>query len=387
MNLPNTASSDDQRELSTPAWGKVLEGVRLIVDARKVHDGGIGRYIQNLLDGLLAFTAVDLTVVCFPQHEEFFHTCFKGKIRTIPVKTKLYSPREMLCMRWDLAWKKYDLAHFPHFTVPMGIPIPAVVTIHDLIQITNPERWYYPYIGRLYIRNALKRGAAIVAVSQQTAGQLSTFDQKGRTLHVIPNSIGKFHDRSATAHRAMNRVTPGYFLGVLSNNKPHKGLDRLMGAFQILTTHYAEARSLLPACGLILVGKGAPMSQFSGGMGMGSVSDDELQWYYANARGIVVASEVEGFCLPVIEARRFGVPAVVTPIPAIREILSQFDVIADDFSPSAFARAMSHLLHQPPPSLSAMNADLERFDLRRTTRQIVRIYGEVLKTSCSGRSV
>jgi len=386
MNLPNTAFSDRQPGASTPSWAEELDGVRVIVDARKVHDGGIGRYTQNLIDGLITFTTVNLTAICFPQDEEFFHTCFHGKVRTIPIRTKLYSPREVLGMRWDLPWKKYDLAHFPHFTVPMGLPIPAIVTIHDLIQITHPEKWYYPYIGRFYIRNALKRTTAIIAVSQQTAGQLSTldragFDRAGRTINVIPNSIGRHRSTTEAVHQLRQRVTPGYFLCVLSNNKPHKGLDRLMKAFQVFTEHYSEARPLLPDCGLILVGKGAPRSQFSGGLGMGAVSANELEWYYQNARGIVVASDVEGFCLPVIESRRFGVPAIVTPIPAIREILSPFDVMADDFTSSALARAMANLLSTQLPDLNLVNAHLERFDLERTTRQIVRVYNEAIKTS------
>jgi glycosyltransferase involved in cell wall biosynthesis len=385
MNLSNTALSDHQRGSDSASWGKGLEGVCLIVDARKVQDGGIGRYILNLLDGLISYTAVDLTVICFSKHEEFFHASFKGRIKMISIDTKLYSTREILGMRWDLPWKRYDLAHFPHFTVPMGLPIPSVVTIHDLIQITHPEKWYYPYVARFYIRNALKRGAAVIAVSQQTAAQLSTFDRNGRIINVIPNSIGRSRERER-ARRPMNQILPGYFLCVLSNNKPHKGLYRLLEAFQILTAHYSEARSLLPACGMILIGRGAPMTQFSGGMGMGGVSESELEWYYENARAIVVASDVEGFCLPVIESRRFGVPAVVTPIPAIREILSPFDIVADDFSSSALARAMSQLLQQPPPTLSAMNAELERFELQRTTRQIARLYDEVLKTTPGDRT-
>jgi glycosyltransferase involved in cell wall biosynthesis len=363
-----------------------LEGVRLIVDGRKVHDGGIGRYIQNLLDGLVAFTAVEITVLCFPWDDNFFHGRYGEKIKTIPLASKLYSLREMFGMRWEVPWTKYDLAHFPHFTVPVGIPIPSVVTVHDLIQITHPEKWYYPYIGRFYIRNALKRGTAIIAVSQQTAGQLSMFDRNGVSIKVIPNSAGRLPSEMENARRAMMGVAPGYFLGVLSNNKPHKGLDRLMEAFRIFSTHYVEARSMLPACGLILIGKGAPEHSFSGGMGMGRVSENELEWYYANARGIVVASDVEGFCLPVVEGRRLGVPSVVTPVPAIREILSSHDVVADDFSPSELARAMSRLVQQPPPPLSAMHADLDRFDLERTTHQIVRLYGDVLRPSGNGRN-
>ena len=159
-----------------------------------------------------------------------------------------------------------------------------------------------------------------------------------------------------------------------------------MEAFRIFSTHFVEARSmLLPACGLILIGKGAPKTSFSGGMGMGSVPEDELEWYYANARGIIVASDVEGFCLPVIEGRRFGIPAVVTPIPAVREILSAYDVVANDFTSASLAWAMFNLLQLPRPHLSAMQADLERFDLQRTTYQIVQMYDAVLKTAGGSR--
>ena len=375
-------------ESSSPtSKGSVLRGLKLIIDARKVHDGGIGRYIQNLLDGLDAFTSLEITVICFPQDTLFFYERYDGRVATFPSTIKLYSLGELFGLSRAVPWKKYDLAHFPHFTVPYGISIPTVVTIHDLIQITNPEKWYYPYIGRTYIRNALHNGKTVIAVSNQTAKQLLPFNSKGVPIRVIPNSLSRSTDESEARSEAIPAgVQEGFFLAVLSNSKPHKGLARLMDAYRILSTNYEIARSRLPQCGLILVGSGAPKGSFYGGMGMGRVSEDELTWYYAHARGVVVASDIEGFCLPIIEGRRLGVPAVVTPIPAVTEIVSKYDVVAESFSSPALAAAMAKLLNAPPPPRFAMQFELERFDLQRVTQQIIKTYEDIFKNVSAGYS-
>eukprot|EP01037_Dinobryon_pediforme_P002579 gene2579-2619_t len=50
------------------------------------------------------------------------------------------------------------------------------------------------------------------------------------------------------------------------------------------------------------------------------MNDSDLEYAYANASALVIASEAEGFGLPVVEAFQRGVPVLCSDIPVFREI-------------------------------------------------------------------
>jgi alpha-1,2-rhamnosyltransferase len=49
-------------------------------------------------------------------------------------------------------------------------------------------------------------------------------------------------------------------------------------------------------------------------------SDSDLDYAYRNASALVIASEIEGFGLPVVEAFQRGLPVLCSDIPVFREI-------------------------------------------------------------------
>jgi glycosyltransferase involved in cell wall biosynthesis len=104
-------------------------------------------------------------------------------------------------------------------------------------------------------------------------------------------------------HRALDGLEPGFFLCV-SRLLPYKNVDAVAAAF-----------ARLPAERLAVVGSGPDMDGLShraprNVVLLGSVSDDELRWLYANSLAVVAAS-YEDFGLTPIEAATFGKPSVV----------------------------------------------------------------------------
>jgi alpha-1,2-rhamnosyltransferase len=49
-------------------------------------------------------------------------------------------------------------------------------------------------------------------------------------------------------------------------------------------------------------------------------SDTDVDWLYRNSDALIMASEVEGFGLPIVEARQRGLPVICSDIPVFREI-------------------------------------------------------------------
>jgi alpha-1,2-rhamnosyltransferase len=49
-------------------------------------------------------------------------------------------------------------------------------------------------------------------------------------------------------------------------------------------------------------------------------SDADVKWFYENATALIMASEVEGFGLPIVEARQMGLSVICSDIPVFAEL-------------------------------------------------------------------
>lgn len=368
--------------------------LRILIDARKLGDGGIGVYIDHLVRGLVNRGDIDVTVLASPARVRSMQ--WHRDVKVLPSSVKPYSVSEYLTLARTIDFSAFDLFHSPHYTLPYGIPIPAVVTIHDLIHVSHPQRWYYPLVARTLIRSAIRRADKIIAVSQSTAAEVCELvgqrKVQGGRLVVVPNSLD---DRpiaavSVPTPRRAQEYTP-YFLAVLSNLKPHKGLDDLIDAYAELRRQPREERGYsVPS--LVLIGHGSEeltgdprlLSKIGSVPGVfveGSVSRDELFAWYAHAAALVVPSRMEGFCLPMLEAQSVATPVVVRPVPALKELATARDIVAADFSISALSVALCQQISKET-TIDRVHPDvehLEKFALDEVTASIVEVYLEVTK--------
>ena len=164
------------------------------IDARKLHDFGIGTYIRNLVTSLAALDSENRYVV-------FYRSPAAGTLladlpenfRVVAERSPVYSLREMVALSWRLFRLKLDLYHATHYVLPAVVPCRVVVTIHDIIHLLYPEflpsRLAFLYAQRM-IRRGLSRGDRIIAVSQNTkADLLQYFEVDGDKIEVIYNGV------------------------------------------------------------------------------------------------------------------------------------------------------------------------------------------------------
>jgi glycosyltransferase involved in cell wall biosynthesis len=79
---------------------------------------------------------------------------------------------------------------------------------------------------------------------------------------------------------------------------------------------------------------------------VGFVDAECLADLYAGAALVALPSLYEGFGLPLLEAMRYGVPAVASLIPAHREVGGDAVVYVDDpLNSTAWAHALSSVIH------------------------------------------
>jgi glycosyltransferase involved in cell wall biosynthesis len=106
----------------------------------------------------------------------------------------------------------------------------------------------------------------------------------------------------------------------------------------------------------------------------GGVTPAELAGYYATADVFVVASEHEGFCVPVVEAMYHRVPVVAYAAAAIPETLGDAGLLLSVKDPCTIAAGVDRIVHDDALRASVLDAGARRaaeFDVSHTGPQFV----------------
>lgn len=363
--------------------------IRLLFDGRKIGDGGIGVYIDNTIRGLLALGDVEIAVISPKRKAQ--QVSWQHDVVWIYDETKPYSVGEYVFLGRRMQPAFFDLFHSPHYTLPFALPIPSVVTIHDLIHIEQPQSFYYPFVARRLVRSALKRADAVIAVSEATKRALVQLSPSvSERITVIPNAIPSYLEETHQSCLASKKVPAlmkdgPFFLAVLSNTKPHKGIEDLVRAYSEVACTANTPRLILAGYGaralnndrqLVELIKATPAVVV-----LGEVKDDELRALYEAADSVIIPSLAEGFCLPALEAKSVGTRVVCRPIPAVIELVSSNDIIAQDDSCAALAEAIRTAAARPCTAKCVDVGFHERFSAQEVARQLREVYCKVTHIS------
>src|SRR3954470_16813498 len=113
--------------------GRRTACLRIAIDARKLHDFGIGTYIRNVLRGLSRIDH-DTEYVLLCQEEDCPLASSLGEnFRAVVDTSRPSSFREHLSIPWALRRERVDVFHAPHYVLPPLSRRKSVVTIHDCI--------------------------------------------------------------------------------------------------------------------------------------------------------------------------------------------------------------------------------------------------------------
>lgn len=94
---------------------------------------------------------------------------------------------------------------------------------------------------------------------------------------------------------------------------------------------------------------------------LGALSAAELKAAYLTSRLLLCCSEHEGFCVPLVEAARLGVPVVATDQPAVAETLGPDALVLRDASDDVVAAAIHRVLEDGRLREALVRAQAERF--------------------------
>ncbi|MCX7983365.1 MAG: glycosyltransferase family 4 protein [Bacteroidetes bacterium] len=307
------------------------------IDIRKYFDYGIGTYIQTLVHHFQTDNELELTYFILPQQYEILRNKLQGHFILEP--SKLYSLRELFSLTIHVRKSRIQVFHEPHYTFPFCLPIPGVVTIHDLIHLRM--KTMFSILQRAYaysmISHACKSARAILVNSQFTKNDLcQMFDVDDSKIYVTYLGVqAYYYEQERTEFieqfRSKYSITSPYILYV-GALKPHKNLPFLLYAFSKLLKQYRVQ--------LVILGESIARNNELRTLiselrieqhliNPGRVSQRELRAAYQGARMLVLPSLYEGFGLPLIEAMASGTPVIGTNAAVIPEIVGDSGFIVD----------------------------------------------------------
>jgi glycosyltransferase involved in cell wall biosynthesis len=109
------------------------------------------------------------------------------------------------------------------------------------------------------------------------------------------------------------------------------------------------------------------------------LSPKNLRQRLSHALALVVPSLVEGFCLPALEAQSCGTPVICRPVPALRELVTEHDTVASDFSVESLAKAISQGISRGVSGRrQVVQAHIDRFSCAVVGAQVKSEYQKVL---------
>ena len=318
---------------------------------------GMSLYVRKLAE-LLPRTAPDL------------HFAFIGGGDNFDLAEQLGLPLE-------IARRRPRLVHVPSPFVPLLIPAPYVLTIHDLIDLHYPQfgkRKVGPYY-RYGVGPVARRARAIITDDAPTAADLERFlGVDPARIRIVPLGV----DLPATPCAACLRDVP-YFLYV-GNHRGHKNLRTLVSAWAALP----EAHEV----DLLLTGNDdvgaafAPLRRARGRLVFtGDVSDAELAALYRGARAYVHPALREGFGLPMLEAMRIGTP-VIAARSALPAVLAPHALAFAADDPAALRALLQRALEEPAAFAriaGAAQAATRELTWEHTAHATAAIYREFLR--------
>ncbi len=358
---------------------------------------GVGQYVLALVRALVAgHTSHEFTLFVLENDLPLFAFA-RGAMQIVTV-----DERHRPAVR-DIVWHqtqlpalarahRLDVLHVPSYRRMLWPkPCGLVSTIHDLAPFRLPKKYDLArmFYGRVIVRQLAQRQDHIVAVSRDTANDITRFFRVPREkITVIHNGLaherfspaGADEDRASIAQR--HGLRPPFFLYVSRLEHPAKNHARLIAAFNRFKTASPSPWQLV-LCGSDWHGaevihdlvQRSPFAQDIRRMGF--VSDADLPAWYRAATVMVYPSLFEGFGLPPLEAMACGCPVLASSLGAVGEVCDGAAATVNPCDVDDIAHQLTRLATDDVLRSQLRTAGLVRaqaFDWRRTAAATLEIY-------------
>lgn len=374
--------------------------MRIGIDARfygpRLGGGGLGRYVQEIVDNLQETYSGNHTFVLFLKPEALKELRIKNsKFEVVIADFHWYGLAEQVKMPKLIIENRIDFMHFPHWNVPLLCPVPFITTIHDLILLEDrnsarsstksPLLHGIKYaIFRIILEHAIHNSKHIITISEYSKKSiLKHFRIKPKKISVVKNGFRPLVSKKSVDLYKIGVYEP-YFLYV-GNAYAHKNLLTLIHAFAQFSREY-------PFLQLVIAGR---RDKFSHDLEkearrlklskenlrfINLPTDDEIAELYKRASLFIFPSLIEGFGIPPLEALYYETPVAASHSTSIPEILKDKAEYFEPYDVEGLIEIMDKAVNHPQilrKKLKQIDVFLVQYSWKEATKKTLEIYDKM----------
>jgi glycosyltransferase involved in cell wall biosynthesis len=367
------------------------ERKHIVIDAR-IRQASSGRPLAQLIDHLQDLDSFHRYTILIKPGDPL--KLRKSNFTALPCPYPQFSlnPLHELGFAWQLYQLKPDLVHFGMTQQPLLYFGNIVTMTHDLTmfrfvrQGDTPLPIYKIKLG-LYsfmMRWSHMKSKKITVPTKWVAQDVAKFQPGVADKLIVTYESGELPE-TGKARKPGAIGEKDAFIMYLGTAFPHKNLERLVAAFDILHRSHPELR-------LVLVGKKEKhYEELAQQVGKhpsaaniiitGFLPDEEAKWLYEHCQAYVFPSLSEGFGLPALEAMGYGAPVASSNATCLPELYGDAAHYFDPTKPSDIAARVDEVLrdNQLRTRLTKKGQQQAKlYSWRKFTEDTLIIYKELL---------
>ena len=234
------------------------------------------------------------------------------------------------------------------------------IVLYDLLPLSD-RRWFTFRMQnnfRRWLKFTERHADHVIAISKTVAGQFRSWQVRTRLSRArrVPISVARLgSDISASlpsrglpsdSKRILQWMNRNPTILMVGTIEPRKGYDQALDAFRLLWSRSEPVQ-------LIIIGRGGwKTARLQARLRETAAADDRLVWLegpsdefleqiYQRANGLLVASNGEGFGLPIVEGLSHGLPVLVRDLPVFRELQGDGVTFFESKSSAELANAIA----------------------------------------------
>ncbi len=369
--------------------------------------GGYKTYVTNLLAALQQTKSQHSFRVFLDREVSSTALSLLASDNGIVVSNRVPIIRQVLREQIQLprqAMKEHcSVVHYTANTAPVFSRLPHVLTLHDVIALTEPQaplllsqkrlwQWMIGQYARHIIPAASRNCKAVITVSDfekdQIVQHLKLSPDKIHPIHLAPSPL--FYalpelEREAARKQVRNAygLGPRYVLAI--GHEPRKNVPSVLRAYSGLGASLQEQTGLLIVCARqhaqqALRDEIAHLHLDETVRVIGGVSPEDLLRLYNGAAVLMFPSLRESFGLPPLEAMACGTPVIASNTSSLPEILGDAALLVDPTDMPALTEALGAVLTNQGLADSLSERGLMRcrqFSWERTAQETIAVYESI----------
>lgn len=337
--------------------------VGIDVSAVPAKPAGAGRYVIELVKQFREIQSFELALLARRDDPERWRLLVpQATVKpVVPIARPLRLLWEQAGLPFVVSFANLGIYHGPHYTMPVLMRTPAVVTIHDMFFFSNPE-WHERKKVEFFkraIEKSIVSAKGLIAISEFTANAVRQHFGKV-DITVIPHGVdhsrffaSPLDDIGGNMARSDRTVLdefriPQRYIAFVGTKEPRKNLPSLIRAFDMVAG--ADRTMHLVLAG----GEGWEPRELDESIAAAKHRDRIVQTGFfperavpsllRRARVVAYPAFAEGFGLPALEALACGAPLVTTAGSAMQEVCSNAAIYFDAHDHVALANALMSVL-------------------------------------------